>query len=251
MVARDRTRGERAMAEVKERSKSHNVSLLLCDMASMSAVRSLADQIHARCPQLHVLVNNAGSVKTAREVTGDGFEWTFAANYLGHFLLTDLLLDRLRSSAPSRIVNVASEAHRSGTMEFDNLQFEHGGYTTFRAYARSKLAQILFTRELANRLKGSGVTVNALHPGAVATAIWDKASLPWYVRAPIVAARSLLMRSPSRAADRVVYLAVSPDVEGRSGGYYIDDQVREPSSRARDEALAGRLWIESEKLVLT
>jgi len=248
MVARDRRRGDDALVAVKARSGSDTVSLLLCDMASMAGVRALAQDVLARHPRLDVLVNNAGSVKTSREVTEDGLEWTFAANYLGHFLLTNLLLDRLRESAPARVVNVSSDGHRRGTIEFENLQFERGGFSTLTAYARSKLAQVLFTRELARRLEQTGVTVNALHPGAVATGIWAKAAAPWYVRAPIAVAKVLFMRTPSQGGDRIVYLATSPDVEGLTGGYYDKDRLTLPSTLALDQALARRLWDESAKL---
>jgi len=248
MVARDRRRGDDALVAVKARSGSDTVSLLLCDMASMAGVRALAQDVLARHPRLDVLVNNAGSVKTSREVTEDGLEWTFAANYLGHFLLTNLLLDRLRESAPARVVNVSSDGHRRGTIEFENLQFERGGFSTLTAYARSKLAQVLFTRELARRLEQTGVTVNALHPGAVATPIWAKAAAPWYVRAPIAVAKVLFMRTPSQGGDRIVYLATSPDVEGLTGGYYDKDRLTLPSTLALDQALARRLWDESAKL---
>jgi NAD(P)-dependent dehydrogenase (short-subunit alcohol dehydrogenase family) len=249
MVSRDRRRGEDSLVAVKARSGSDNVSLLLCDMASMAAVRALAADFRARHSRLDVLVNNAGSVTSSREVTEDGVEWTFAANYLGHFLLTNLLVDRLRTSAPARVVNVSSAGHRQGTIEFENLQFARGGFSTLRAYGRSKLAQVLFTRELARRLDHTGITVNALHPGAVATGIWAKAAAPWYVRAPIAVAKALLMRTPSQGADRIMYLATSSDVEGLTGGYYEKDRLVEPSPAARDQALARRLWDESARLV--
>jgi NAD(P)-dependent dehydrogenase (short-subunit alcohol dehydrogenase family) len=217
-------------------------------MASLAAVRGLAKEVTAHHDRLDVLVNNAGSVKRARETTPDGLEWTFAANYLGHFLLTNLLLDLLRRSAPARIVNVSSAGHRQGRIDFENLQFEHGGYRIMSAYGRSKLAQILFTRELARRLQGSGVTVNALHPGAVATGIWTKETLPWYARAPIALAKRLFMVTPSAGADRILYLATSPEVEGATGGYYEKDRLAQPSAAARDDALTVRLWNESMRL---
>jgi NAD(P)-dependent dehydrogenase (short-subunit alcohol dehydrogenase family) len=248
MVARDARRGEAALAAVRDVAGPASASLLLCDMASLAAVRALAKEVETRHARVDVLVNNAGSVKMTRETTPDGLEWTFAANYLGHFLFTNLLLDLLRRSAPVRIVNVSSVGHRQGSIDFDNLQFEHGGYKIMRAYGRSKLAQILFTRELARRLQGSGVTVNALHPGAVATGIWTKETLPWYARAPIALAKRLFMITPSEGADRIVYLATSPDVEGATGGYYEKNRLVQPSSAARDEALSLRLWNESLRL---
>jgi retinol dehydrogenase 14 len=248
MVARDGQRGEAAMAAVKDVAGSASVSLLLCDMASLAAVRALAKEVATHHDRLDVLVNNAGSVKMARETTPDGLEWTFAANYLGHFLLTNLLLDLLRRSAPARVVNVSSAAHRQGSIDFDNLQFEHGGYGIMSAYGRSKLAQILFTHELAHRLQGSGVTVNALHPGTVSTGIWTKETLPWYAQAPIALAKRLFMITPSEGADRILYLATSPDLAGATGGYYEKDRLVPPSTAARDERLAVRLWDESMRL---
>jgi len=249
LVARDPRRGEEALADLKARTGSSAISLLVCDLSSMADVRGLAASFRARHDRLDILVNNAGLASRERRVTAEGLEWTFAANYLGHFLLTNLLLDVLRKSAPARVVNVSSAAHRAGTIDLDNLQFEKGGYSVTRAYGRSKLAQILFTRELARRLDGSGVTVNAAHPGAVATGIWTKTRLPWYVQAPIAIAKTLFMLTPAQGADRVVYLATSPDVEGRTGGYYEKNRHVDPSSTARDPALAARLWEASARLV--
>ena len=248
MVARDAQRGEAALSAVRSVAGSAGASLLLCDMASLAAVRTLAREFAANHDRLDVLVNNAGSVKMARETTPDGLEWTFAANYLGHFLLTNLLLDLLRRSAPARIVNVSSVGHRQGTIDFENLQFERGGYKIMSAYGRSKLAQILFTRQLAHRLQGSGVTVNALHPGTVATGIWTKETLPWYARTPIAIAKRLFMVTPADGADRIVHLATSPGVEGATGGYYEKDRLTQPSAAARDDALSLRLWNESLRL---
>jgi NAD(P)-dependent dehydrogenase (short-subunit alcohol dehydrogenase family) len=249
IVARDHTRGQEALTTIKARTGNSNVLLLVCDMASMASVRTLAENFSSQHARLDVLVNNAGSVSGAQRITPEGFEWTFAANYLGHFLLTNLLLPVLRKSAPVRIVNVSSVGHRQATIDFTNLHFEKGGYSIMNAYGRSKLAQILFTRELARRLQGSGVTVNALHPGAVATGIWTKAVLPWYVRGPIAVAKALFMLTPEQAADRIVYLATSPDVEGQTGGYYEKNRLVEPAPAARDPGLAAQLWDESTKMV--
>ena len=245
MVARNRQRAETAVVAARERSQSDKFSLMLCDVSSTNDVRRLAAEILATIPRLDVLVNNAGSVNDARRITGEGLEQTFAANYLGQFLLTHLLLPLLKSSAPSRIVNVSSMAHRQGTLDFDNLQFEKGGYSTMKAYSRSKLAQMLFTHELARRLAGTGVTVNSLHPGAVATRIWSHA--PWFTR-PVLAVAQLFMLTPEQGAERIVYLATSPEVEGQTGGYYDKNRRVEPSALARDGAIAARLWEESVKL---
>lgn len=245
LVARDRGRGEAACAEVVRRSRSDSVELLLCDFSSQAATRALADQVRERTQRLDILINNAGSVSPKRQLTEDGIEQTFAVNHLGYFLLTNLLLDLLVASAPARIVNVSSIGHRQGTLDFDDLGFERG-YGIMKAYSRSKLANVLFTAELARRLDGKGVTVNALHPGAVATHIWSHAPA---IARPFLAIAKLFMISPEEGGDRIVYLATSPDLEGKSGGYYEKNRAVTPSSLARDAALAARLWDVSAGLV--
>jgi NAD(P)-dependent dehydrogenase (short-subunit alcohol dehydrogenase family) len=245
MLARDRSRGETALKVARRRSGTMTLSLLVCDMASMVAVKDVAATVIATTSRLDVLVNNAGSVNPGRRTTAGGVEQTFAANYLGHFLLTKLLLPLLTKSQPSRIVNVSSAAHRQATLDFDNLQFERGGYSVMRAYGRSKLAQILFTQELARRLAETGVSVFSLHPGAVATGIWSHA--PKIAR-PFVALVKPFMLNAERAADAIVYLASSPEVEGQSGEYFERTRHVQPSAVARDWAVAARLWIESERL---
>jgi NAD(P)-dependent dehydrogenase (short-subunit alcohol dehydrogenase family) len=246
LVGRDRARGEAAVAAVKRRSGSRAVVLMRCDFASLTQIRALAANVVATRPKLHILVNNAGSVSPSRVLTEDGIERTFAVNHLGPFLLTNLLLDLLRRSAPARVVTVASAAHRQGDMPFDDLQFESGRYGIMRAYARSKLANVLFTTELARRLGGTGVTANCLHPGAVATNIWSHA--PWYTR-PLLAVAKLFMISAEKGADTIVYLAVSPEVEGLTGGYYERNRRVLPSAIAQDEAIAKRLWERSAAVV--
>jgi len=246
IVARDSAKGETALTEVRARAASHSVSLLLCDFASQAAIRRLASDYRGRFPRLHILVNNAGSVSTKRVTTVDGLEQTFAVNHLGYFLLTHLLLDLLEQSAPARIVNVASIGHRQGDLDFDNLQFERGGYRIMKAYTRSKLANVLFTAELARRLAETGVTVNCVHPGTVATQIWTRA--PWFAR-PIIAVRKLFMLTPEQGGDTIVHLAASPDLEGQSGGYYENNCRVQPSRLAQDQALAKKLWDVSAQLV--
>jgi NAD(P)-dependent dehydrogenase (short-subunit alcohol dehydrogenase family) len=227
-------------------ARSGAAESLLCDFASQAQVRKLAAEFRARHERLHVLVNNAGSVSEKRTVTEDGIETTFAVNHLGSFLLTNLLLDLLVRSAPARIVNVASVGHYRGTLDFDDLGFERGGYQIMRAYSRSKLANVLFTRALSRRLAGKGVTVNAVHPGAVTTAIWDRA--PRWAQ-PILAVGKLFMRSAAGGAEPLVHLAASPVVEGKNGLYFDRFDEKPPSRLASDDALAERLWTESARLV--
>jgi retinol dehydrogenase 14 len=245
LVGRNPIKTAAGVAEVRERSSSQAVESALCDFSSLASIRKLAADLRARCKRVDVLINNAGGVSVERTLTGDGIESTFAVNHLGYFLLTNLLLDLLIESAPARIVNVASAAHYRGTLDLDDPGFERG-YQMMKAYSRSKLANVLFTRELARRLAGKGVTVNAVHPGAVATNIWSSA--PRWAR-PILAVARLFMRSPAEGGQRIVYLASSPDVEATSGSYFEDDRVKRPSQLAQDDALAARLWSESTRLV--
>ena len=245
MVARDPKRGEAARADVAKRSGSDAVSLLLCDFASQAATRALADEVKSKTARLDILINNAGSVSPKRQVTADGIEQTFAVNHLGYFLLTNLLLDLVIASAPARIVNVSSIGHRQGTLDFEDLGFERGN-GIMKAYTRSKLANVLFTSELARRLEGKGVTVNALHPGAVATHIWSHAPA---IARPLLAVAKLFMISPEEGGDRIVYLATSPEVEGKTGGYYEKNRLVTPARLARDATLASRLWTVSNELV--
>jgi retinol dehydrogenase-14 len=245
LVGRDPGKTAAALAEVRQRSGSSAVESLLCDFSSQASVRKLAADLRSRCERIDVLINNAGGVHRRRTLTGDGIETTFAVNHLGYFLLTNLLLDLIVKSAPARVVNVASVAHYRGTLDFDDLGFEHG-YQIMRAYSRSKLANVLFTRELARRLSGTGVTVNALHPGAVATNIWNAA--PRWIR-PILALTKLFMLSPRQGAQRIVHLASSPQLQTTSGAYFENERPKEPSRLAQDDALAARLWSESARLV--
>lgn len=245
MVARDRAKGEACAAAVQKRAQSRRPSIMLCDFASQKSIRALAGEFRKSRSRLHVLVNNAGSVSARREVTEDGIERTFAVNHLGYFLLTNRLVDVLKRSAPARVVNVASVAHIPGTMDFDDLGFENG-FSTMKAYNRSKLGNVLFTRELARRLAGSGVTVNCLHPGTVSTNIWSHAA--WWTQ-PFLTLAKLFMISPRKGGDAIVFLATSPDVEAKTGEYYEKNRPVLPSPLARDDALAVKLWDVSAKMV--
>jgi len=240
MVCRDRSKGEVAREEVVRLSgsKEENVDLMLADLASLDSVRELSDRFLQKYQKLHVLVNNAGLILGRRRVTGDALETTFEVNYLSQFLLTNLLLGVLKASAPSRIVNVSSGAHTSGHMNFDDLQGERK-YSMFGAYGQSKLAQVLFTYELAERLQGTGVTVNCVHPGFV-NSNWGRQSagaLSFFLK--LVGPLSL---SPEKGADTSVYLASAPDVANVTGKYFTKRKAVPSSKESYDKAEAERLW---------
>lgn len=247
MVGRDPAKTEAAVAGVRTRSGPGEVSHLLCDFSSQAAIRELAAAFLARHDRLDVLVNNAGGVNKARRVTVDGIEMTFAVNHLGYFLLTNLLCERIQRSAPARIVTVASIGHRQGTLDFEDLGFERGGYSIMRAYTRSKLANVLFAAELARRLEGTGVTSNSLHPGSVATNIWSGA--PAWAKPLIAVLYRPFFISAREGAEKIVQLAASPELEGVTGKYFEKGKPVWPSRPAQDETLAKRLWEVSAEMV--
>jgi len=242
LVGRDRGRTEAAAAEIGPASASPPRAEV-ADLASLEQVRGLAGRL-ARLERIDVLINNAGLVLGERRITPDGFEHVFALNHLAPFLLTNLLLPKLTASAPARVVTVTSDAHSAARLDLSDPNLERG-WDSWRSYANSKLANILFTRELARRLDGTGVTASCAHPGVVRTG-FGRESRP-LLKLGITIARPF-MASPERGADTIVYLASSPDVAGQTGGYYVKRQRREPSAAARDDAAAGKLWEISEKL---
>jgi NAD(P)-dependent dehydrogenase (short-subunit alcohol dehydrogenase family) len=234
-----------AAAEKVRAAGAAQVDTLVADFASLDSVRSLAAELRSRLERIDVLVNNAGGVHDKRTLTADGIEATFAINHLAGFLLTELVKDLVVAAAPSRVVFTSSQGHYSATMDFDDLGFDNG-YTIMRAYARSKLANVLYTRSLATELEDAGVSVNSLHPGAVATDIWSGA--PWYA-GPVLALAKLFMRSPADGGRTITFLATDPSVEGCTGGYYEKFALKEPSELAQDDAVAARLREESGRLV--
>ena len=244
MVCRSRERGEAALAEIKEKSSNDHVSLLVADLSSQGEIRKLAEDLKSHHSVLHVLINNAGIVTRKREVTVDGLETQFAVNYLAPFLLTNLLVDMLKSSAPARVVTVASDMHRGATIDFEDLQSERA-YKPLRVYCRTKLANVLFTKELARRLQGTGVTANCLHPGVVATKLLaDAMGMPRALRSTT----RLMGSSPDKGARTSIYLATSPEVEGESGKYFVREREVESSKVSDDENMARRLWRVSAEL---
>lgn len=219
----------------------------IADLVSYQAIRDLVTRFKASYDHLDVLVNNAGLFSMTRKETADGFEMTFAANHLGPFLLTNLLLETLIASAPSRIVNVASEAHVYGTMDFDDLHLKRGyGSGGMNAYGRSKLANVLFTYELARRLQGTGVTANVLHPGFVSTNIWSTTPIIGRFLKPLFSRAAL---TPEEGARTTIYLASSPEVEGVTGKYFDKQVPVESSELSLDEQVAEHLWEVSEQMV--
>jgi retinol dehydrogenase 12 len=245
LVGRSPDRCEASLARIKQATGSSSVEYLIADLSSSAQVRQAAHQFMEKHNRLDVLVNNAGAAFVRRQLSSDGFEMTFALNHLNYFLLTLLLVDTLKASAPARVVNVASDSHRGQVLDFDDLQLERS-YGVMKAYGRSKLANVLFTYELARRLNGSSVTVNALHPGTVATRIWQKGG-------PLNPLISLIMRTITvpveQGAQTPIYLASSSEVQGVTGQYFTNCKAVRSDPASYDEASAKRLWETSLKMV--
>jgi retinol dehydrogenase-12 len=245
IVGRDVLKTSQVVEEIRAASSSNTVDSLLADLSSPQEVQWLADKYKRKYSHLHVLINNAGGFFLQRQLSVDGFEMTFALNHLASFLLTDLLLDTIKASAPARIINVSSNAHTSGKIEFDNLQGERE-YGP-RAYDNSKLANILFTMELSRRLEGTGVTVNALHPGFVATGFAKNNGR--LIGALVSIFAPLVARSPAKGAETSIYLASSPSVADITGQYFYDSHVIPAAPQATDMVVARKLWDVSAEMV--
>ena len=242
-IARDRARAEATLQRLAAKSPAPH-RFYEADLSRLAEMKRVGGQIAADSPRVDVLINNAGAMFSSRRVTADGLEMTFALNHMSYFVLTAALLERLKASAPARIVSTASAAHQGAKLDFDDLQGENN-YSGFRAYGRSKLCNILFTRELARRLQGTGVTANCLHPGFVATRFGDESGgvigrlFPFF---------KLLGRSAEKGADTIFYLASSPEVASDNGFYFFDRRKTTPTAAARDDAAARQLWAASERL---
>jgi retinol dehydrogenase 14 len=244
MVCRDRSRGEAARAEIRRATKTDRVELLIADLSEQRQIRRLAAEVKERFSELHVLINNAGIWNDKREFTADGYETTWALNHLAYFLLTKEMIDLLTASAPARIVNVSSDYHKWGHIDFDDIQLNQG-YSGGRAYGQSKLANVIFTYELARRLEGTGVTANCLHPGAVNTNFFNNVKglfglLTWIGRP--------FLRTPAKGAETAVWLASSPEIGGVTGKYFFDRKERRSSPQSYDLNVASRLWEVSERM---
>ena len=245
ITGRDRGRTEETAGEIRAASGGQ-VDVFVADLSSQSQVRRLAEQVLQACPRVDVLVNNVGGCWNTRHVTADGLERTFALNYLAPFLLTNLLLDRRKQSAPARVVTVASNAHTTGRIDFDDLQSERS-YSGSTAYSQSKLANVLFTYELARRLAATSVTANALHPGVVSTSFG--AEDPGVVQRLFVPFVRPFLKTPVQGAATSIHLASSPDVEQVSGRYFANSKPKRSSKASYDQTAAARLWQVSAELV--
>jgi len=244
LVGRDAGRIQRAIVGIRARIPDGRLESYLADLSSQEQVRRLAQEFQSRHDRLDVLVNDAGAMFPTRSESVDGIEMTLALNHLAPFLLTNLLLDTLKASAPSRVITVSSDAHMGASVNLDDLQLTHG-YGPWRAYGQSKLMNLLFTNELVRRLSGTGVTANALHPGFVASNFGKGEGPLW---AGVFTLMRPFMISAEKGAQTVIYLASSPEVEGATGGYYANRKPARSSDAARDEAAAQRLWEVSERL---
>ncbi|MHA2284061.1 MAG: SDR family oxidoreductase [Promethearchaeota archaeon] len=242
MLCRNKETGEIAQKEIISKSGNNNVDLLICDLSSQEQIRRFVDEFKLKYQNLHVLINNAGVMASKRRLCVDGFEMNFAINHLGPFLLTNLLLDVLKKSSPSRIVNVGSAAHRMAKIDFDDLQCENKKHRLFRVYGASKLAFMLFSYELSRRLEGTGVTVNIVHPGMINTNLGREMSR--FSRG----FGRLVFKSPEKGAETSIYLASSPEVEGITGKYFIKKQQHESSKESYNEDDTKKLWEISAKL---
>ena len=244
LVGRNPEKTKRVCDELKAATGNQQIDFLLADLSLLADVRKVAAEFLSRFGILHVLINNVGAINLKREVTKEGHELTFAMNHLGLFLLSELLTPALQKGAPSRIIVLSSDAHRASGLDFDDLQSERG-YSSFRAYARSKLMNLLFTRELSRRLADQKITVNAVHPGMVASNFMAKPGVMGKIANGFV---SIFGLSPEAGARTSVYLASSPDVEGVTGKYFVKSKARTPSRAAQDDEAAKRLWEISAKL---
>jgi NAD(P)-dependent dehydrogenase (short-subunit alcohol dehydrogenase family) len=244
LVARDRVRAEATLKRLDAAGIGQEHNARIADLSSIAATRKLAADIAAAEGRIDLLINNAGALFNHRQVSIDGLEMTFAVNHMAYFVLTEGLLERLKSTPGARIVSTASAAHQRARLDFDDLQSTRG-YAGFSVYGKSKLANILFTRELAKRLKGSGVTANCLHPGFVATRFGDQSGGLVQALMPLA---KLMAVTPEQGADTILYLSTSPEADTTSGLYFYKRKPIAPSREGQDDAAAARLWAESERL---
>jgi NAD(P)-dependent dehydrogenase (short-subunit alcohol dehydrogenase family) len=245
LIARDRARADTTLAKLNKANPAATHAVHLADLSSIAEMKRVAAEVAAAEPAIDVLINNAGAVFTSRQESVDGLEMTFAVNHMAYFVVTNILLPNLKATPGARIVSTASMAHSSGKIDFDDLQLRKS-YSTFRAYGNSKLMNILFTRELARRLEGAGVTANCLHPGGVATRFGSNNS--GFLAVVFKVAISIAGISPEKGARTIIHLASSPDVATISGEYFYKCKVIDPSAAAQSDEDAKRLWDASAKI---
>uniref|UniRef100_A0A667YAV8 Zgc:153441 n=1 Tax=Myripristis murdjan TaxID=586833 RepID=A0A667YAV8_9TELE len=250
MACRDLSKAEQAASEIRQATGNSEVLVRHLDLSSLRSVRHFSTELRAAEKRLDILINNAGVMMCPKMLTDDGFEMQLGVNHLGHFLLTNLLLELLKSSAPSRVVTVSSVVHDRGKIHFDDLHFERTPYSPLTSYRQSKLANILFTRELASRTRGSGVTCLCLHPGVIRSELGRHVETRWPAAAALLRLPALLlMKTPREGAQTSIYCAVTPGLEEHSGCYFSDCRVKRPAPEARDDLTARRLWDVSARLV--
>ena len=245
-TARDVEKGEETKKEIIKETGNNNIDYLICDLASFISIRECAEEFIKRYQRLDVLINNAGVLSQEKQGSTDGIELNFAVNYLAPFLLTNLLLPLLKRNVPSRVINVSSSMHKEGEINFEDLESKKS-FDKYKAYAQSKLALILFTKKLAKDINGSGVTVNALHPGVVGTEMTMQNVRKMNPIAAFIYKRTLL--TTAQGAETSVYLATSPDVANVSGEYFVNKKIAHASPLASDIAVADKLWGISTKMV--
>ncbi len=244
LIARDKSRGEATLAQLRERAPSLAHTVHYADLARIQEMKRVAAQIAGSEPRIDVLINNAGAMFGSRQLTGDGLEYTFALNHMAYFVVTEGLRERLQASAPARVINTSSGAHRGARLDFEDLQLVKD-FSAMKAYGRSKLCNILFTRELARRLHGTGVTANCLHPGFVATRFGDQSG---GLISRFIGLAKLFAISPEKGAETLVYLASSPDVAETTGAYFYKCRPVTLSQAALDDRAAMLLWERSDAL---
>lgn len=247
MVCRDHGKGEAVQSAILAEVPDASVDLMIADLSSQASVRQLAAQIVARYPAIHVLVNNAGIAIDYHALSADGVELVLATNHLGPFLLTHLLGDALAAAAPSRVVNVSSELEKRGRIHWDDLEFERTAFGAIKVYSQSKLMNVMFTYELARRWQDRGITVNCLHPGVINTGLGSGARNP--ILRGLFKLVQRFFKNPEKGAEGSLYLATSPEVEGKTGGFYVDKKLVESNPITYDQEALTRLWYTSEKYV--
>ena len=248
ITSRSEDKAREAVTEIKNLSGNGNIDFVTIDLSSQKSVREAVDGIKAKCPKIDVLINNAGCYVSDLQLNVDSLEMQFATNHLGHFLLTNLLIDNLKSAENARIINLASIAHKyTRELQLDDINYQKEAYGGWKSYSRSKFCNILFTNELAQRLKGTGITVNEVHPGGVRTEIAEK-NVNWFTKLGWILSKPLMV-SVEKGAETSVHLASATEVEGETGGYWVKSKKFFSNRPSQDPEIAKALWKKSEELV--